>query len=206
MDGTLVDSSEYHRRAWKNALAKVGYEMSDEDFARTFGLRNDAILRMLLGPATTDETIRQVETGKEEDYRRQVREQGLELLAGVRSWLDRLARDGWRQAIGSSAPAANLELVLDVTDTGRYFEVLITGADVTKGKPDPEVYFTAAARLGVPIERSVVVEDAPEAVAGAVRAGLRTVAVGAGWSVAGVSIGVRRMDELADDAFERLVP
>ncbi len=195
MDGTLVDSSEYHKRAWKNALAGVGYDLSDDDFARTFGLRNDAILRLLLGTDTTDDTIRQVETGKEQDYRRQVRDQGLELLPGVRSWLDRLAGDGWRQAIGTSAPSANLELILDVTDTRRYFEVLITATDVKKGKPDPEVYFTAASRLAVPIDRCVVVEDAPSAVEGALKAGLHT-----------IDVGNRRMTDLPVDIFEKLVP
>jgi len=79
VDGPLVDSSEYHWLAWKAALADAGYDFTRDDFARTFGLRNDSILRMLLSSAVSDETIRQVETAKEEDYRRYVREQGLEL-------------------------------------------------------------------------------------------------------------------------------
>lgn len=180
--------------------------MSDDDFARTFGLRNDAILRMLLGPDVTAETVREVETGKEEDYRRQVRDLGLELLPGVRFWLDRLATGGWRQAVGSSAPRANLDLVLDVTDTRRYFAEVMAGADVHRGKPDPEVYLTAASRLDVPIGRCVVVEDAPEAVAGSVKAGIKTIGVGAGYQVPGISLGAQRMDGLPSDAFDRLVP
>src|SRR5579864_9429975 len=90
VDGTLFDSSEYHRQAWMRALADAGYDMTDADFERTFGLRNDSIMRMLLGPDVTAETIRSVETAKEEDYRRQVRECGIRLLPGVGYWLDKL--------------------------------------------------------------------------------------------------------------------
>ena len=204
MDGTLVDSSEYHRLAWKAALAAEGYDMTRDDFDRTFGLRNDSILRMLLGQDVTAETISHVETAKEEDYRRQVREQGLELLPGVAAWLERLAGDGWRQAVGSSAPRANLDLVLEVTDTLRWFEVVIAGPDVRKGKPDPEVYFAAADRLGVDIRRCVVIEDAPEAIRGSVGAGIKTVGVrnlGHGADVEAASL-----DQLPRDAFDRLAP
>jgi HAD superfamily hydrolase (TIGR01509 family) len=204
MDGTLVDSSEYHRLAWKAALAAEGYDMTDEDFDRTFGLRNDSILRMLLGEDVTAETIRRVETAKEEDYRRQVREQGLELLPGVAVWLERLAGDGWRQAVGSSAPRANLDLVLEVTDTRRWFEVVVAGPDVRNGKPDPEVYFAAADRLGVDIGRCVVIEDAPEAIRGSVQAGIKTIGVrNLGH---GADVEVASLDQLPLDAFDRLAP
>ena len=204
MDGTLVDSSEYHRLAWKAALAAEGYDMTDEDFDRTFGLRNDSILRMLLGQDVTAETISRVETAKEADYRRQVREQGLELLPGVAAWLERLAEEGWRQAVGSSAPRANLDLVLEVTDTLRWFEVVIAGPDVRNGKPDPEVYFAAASRLGVDIGRCVVIEDAPEAIRGSVQAGIKTVGVrNLGH---GADVEVASLDQLPRDAFERLAP
>ena len=205
MDGTLVDSSDYHRLAWKEALATVGYDMTDADFARTFGLRNDSILRLLLGEDVTAETIRQVETGKEAEYRRRVREDGLELLPGVARWLEHLRRDGWRQAVGSSAPKQNVDLVLDATGTARYFDVVITGGDVSKGKPDPEVYFAAAVRLGVPIDRCVVIEDAPSAIQGALSAGIRTVAVLHRVESHGADLEVDDLDQLPDDAFDRLL-
>jgi HAD superfamily hydrolase (TIGR01509 family) len=162
-------------------------------------------MRLLLGPEVTDGTIHRVETAKEADYREQVRAQGIELLPGVAHWLEKLRADGWRQAIGSSAPKANLDLVLEVTNTARYFDVVISGADVAKGKPDPAVYFAAAAKLGVDIERCVVVEDAPEAVHGAVRAGIKTVAVRSPGGL-GADLEVAGLADLPDDAFDRLVP
>jgi len=82
---------------------------------------------------------------------------------------------------------------------------VITGADVRNGKPDPEVYFSAAERMGVPIERCVVVEDAPEAVRGSLQAGIKTVAVGSD-GTRGANLEVASLDELPADAFDQLVP
>ncbi len=161
-------------------------------------------MRMLLGPQVSPQTIEQVARRKEEDYRQQVRAGGLELLRGVADWLDRLRAGGWRQAIGSSAPPENLELVLEVTHTRPYFERVISGADVARGKPDPEVFLAAATSLQVPPERCVVVEDAPDAVEGARSARFRT--VGVRRASASAEIGVDSLDELSEDAFDRLVP
>lgn len=205
VDGTMVDSSEYHWQAWRRALAAEGYELSRAEFTRTFGLRNDSILRMLLGADVTPETIRRIEAGKEEDYRRQVRERGIELLPGVARWLERLRADGWRQAVGSSAPQANLDLVLDATHTRKYFDVVVTGGDVAKGKPDPEVFVTAADRLGVEPARCVVVEDAPDAIAGARSAGMWTVGVLGDRQGLGADVESAWLDELPASTFDDLV-
>ena len=88
-----------------------------------------------------------------------------------------------------------------MTGTRHFFDAIVSSADVVKGKPDPEVYFAAAARLGVPIRRCVVVEDAPEAIRGSMQAGISTVALGHGGNVS-----VASLDELAPDAFDGLVP
>ncbi|HVA23466.1 MAG TPA: hypothetical protein VMW62_03660 [Chloroflexota bacterium] len=93
---------------------------------------------MLLDEDVTDPTIRRVETAKEEDYRRRVRQQGLELLPGVSSWIAR------------PAPAVNVDLVLDVTGTRAYFDAVVTGGDVAKGKPNRRCNFAAGGQAWRP--------------------------------------------------------
>jgi len=111
----------------------------------------------------------------------------------VSKWLELLARDGRRQAVGSSAPKANVDLVLDVTRTLSCFQVIITGGDMVKGKPDPEVYFAAA----------VVVEDAPEAIRASVKAGIKTVGVLRGGALSqGADVEVASLEQLSAGAFE----
>lgn len=202
MDGTLVDSRAYHWRSWQEALAAAGTPVSERQFLETFGRRNDAILALWLGPAATPERIRRVADAKEAAYCRIVEREGLAPLPGVARWVRRLHAAGWRQAVASSAPRLNVEVVLRVVGLGPYFEALVAADDVRHGKPDPEVFLVAAGRLGVTAGRSIVVEDAAHGIEAAHRAGMRAVSVGA---LAGGDLVVGSLDELGDDAFERLL-
>ncbi len=203
LDGTLVDSQAYHWRSWQDALAAEGVSVSEARFRATFGQRNDLILREWLGPDATPERLARVGEAKERDYRRLVAEGGLAPLPGAAEWLARLRAAGWLQAVASSAPRLNVEVVLRALGLGRWFGARVTAEDVRHGKPAPDVFLAAAARLGVPPARCVVVEDAAAGLEAARRAGMRSVAVG---GVAGGDVTVRSLAELPPDAFDRLIP
>ncbi|VTU02711.1 had family hydrolase : Beta-phosphoglucomutase family hydrolase OS=Ktedonobacter racemifer DSM 44963 GN=Krac_10748 PE=4 SV=1: HAD_2 [Gemmataceae bacterium] len=177
VDGTLVDTAEQHFSAWSRLAAGLNFPFTRADFAATFGMRNPEILRQLFDPGATDERCRELGERKEDLYRASVREEGTKLLPGVAALLSGLAARGCPQAVGSSAPLGNLDLLLGVTDTRRYFGAVVSGDDVSRGKPDPEVFLTAAARLGVSPERCVVFEDAVAGVEAARAGGMRCVAV-----------------------------
>ena len=201
MDGTLVDSRALHWRSWQEALAAAGVAVTEAQFLSTFGQRNDRILQRWLGERATPARIREVGDAKEVAYRRMVEEEGLAPLPGAAEWVRRLDAAGWRQAIASSAPRLNVEVVLRVIGLERVFGALVAAEDVRHGKPDPEVFLTAAERLGVPPGRCVVVEDAEHGIEAARRGGMRTVGVG---GVRG-DVTVGSLAELAGDAFERLI-
>lgn len=177
VDGTLVDTAEQHFRAWVAFAAEIGRPFTRADFAATFGLRNPEIVRTLFDPEADDARCAEWGERKEQLYRASVRAGGVELLPGVAGLLAGFAAAGWKQAVGSSAPLGNLELLLGVTDTLRYFGAVVTGDDVRRGKPDPEVFLTGAERLGVEPGRCVVFEDAVAGVAAARAGGMRCVAV-----------------------------
>jgi beta-phosphoglucomutase len=202
MDGTLVDSRDLHWRSWREALAAESVAVTEAQFVATFGLRNDAILRGWLGAGATPDRIARIAEAKESAYRRLVLAQGLAPLPGVAQWLRRLGEGGWRQAVASSAPRLNVEVVLRALGLERLFGALATAEDVAAGKPAPDVFLAAAARLGVPRERCVVVEDAEAGIEAARRAGMRSVGVG----VRGADLAVSSLAGLAPDAFDRLVP
>jgi beta-phosphoglucomutase len=204
MDGTLIDSAAYHFQAWREALALEGYELTHENFAAYFGRRNDDIIRAYLGPDTAAATIARVGGEKETRYRAAVRRNGIALLPGVDRWLKRLAATGWKQAIASSAPRLNLDVVLEVTGTGPCFDAIASAEDVTVSKPDPAVFLCAAQRLGVPPRRCVVVEDAPAGIEGARRAGMRAVGI-CGLHSLQADQAVRSLEELPDEAFDSLL-
>ena len=107
VDGTLIDSREYHWLSWQAALAAEDFAVTPEQFADSFGRRNDEILRGYF-PSYSREDIARVGEAKEVAYRGLVRARGIGLLPGVRRWLERLRAEGWRQAVASSAPRATL--------------------------------------------------------------------------------------------------
>ena len=149
LDGTLVDSAEYHWLAWREALTAAGHTFDRDFLVATFGQRNDRILRTMLGPDATDAEIQRIADDKEARYRALVRKRGIELLPGAELWLKRLRASGWRQALATSAPRANVATMVEVLGLAEYFGAVVAAEDVQRGKPDPQVFLLAAERVGV---------------------------------------------------------
>lgn len=204
VDGTLIDSREYHWLSWQGALAEEGFNITPEQFADSFGRRNDEILRGYF-PSYSAQDIERVGEAKEVVYRRLVRERGIDLLPGVRLWLDRLRHKGWQQAVASSAPRANLEVIIEVLGLSDYFAAVASAEDVTEGKPDPQVFLKAAAKLGVEPASCVVVEDAPAGTEAARRAGMRSIGVLSSHGELKADIVARTLEELPGTAFDDLL-
>jgi beta-phosphoglucomutase len=204
LDGTLADSSEFHWQAWREAMAAAGVPIMREQFLASFGQRNDAILSRWLGASATPERIRQIGDAKEARYRELIAAAGLQPLPGAAEWVRRLHAEGWRQAIASSAPRLNVETMVAVLGFGDYIDAVVGAEDVQRGKPDPEVFLTAAERIGVPANRCIVVEDAAAGIEAARRGGMRSIGVGAA-STLPADLRARTLDELPVDAFERLL-
>ena len=204
MDGTLVDSEEYHWLSWRDTMAAEGIPITRDQFLATFGQRNDAILPRWLGADATPDRIQRVGDAKEELYRRLVREGGLAPLPGAADWVRRLQAEDWRQAIASSAPRANVDVVLEVIGLADCFDVLVSAEDVTAGKPDPQVFLKAASKLAMPPSQCVVVEDAAAGVEAARRAGMRSIGVNRKAPL-NADIAVSSLAELAPDVFAKLL-
>ncbi len=176
MDGTLVDTAELHFAAWAELMRGLDRPFTRADFAATFGLRNPEIIHHLFGDQYGEKEIAELGDRKEEVYRAAAG-RGVELLPGVRSLLEGLQAAGFKQAVGSSAPRANLDLILRLTDTRRFFGAVVAMEDTQRGKPDPQVFLVGAERLGVTPPRCLVVEDAVAGVQAAKAGGMKCVAV-----------------------------
>jgi len=204
LDGTLVDSEEYHWISWRDTMAEEAAPVTRAQFLETFGLRNDEILPAWLGPGATAERIQRVSDAKEVLYRELVRSGDLRPLPGAAEWVHRLGEQGWRQAIASSAPRENVDVVLEALGLARRFDAVVSAEDVTAGKPDPQVFLKAAQRLGIAPARCVVVEDSAAGVEGARRAGMRSIGVSRNGRLA-ADLGVRSLADLQASAFAELV-
>ncbi|OLB84254.1 MAG: hypothetical protein AUI12_14095 [Acidobacteria bacterium 13_2_20CM_2_57_6] len=205
MDGTLIDSEEFHWISWRDTLANEGIAITHEQFLSSFGQRNDSILPRWLGTAATPERIERIANAKEELYRQLLRRGGISPLPGVAHWVHRLHKEGWLQAIASAAPRANIEAVLETLSATHIFQGIVSAEDVHRGKPDPEVYLTAAARVGVSPDRCIVVEDAVAGVQGARSAGMSSIGVSHNGAHLPADVVVESLELLEPDAFEMLL-
>ena len=126
-------------------------------------------------------------------------------LPGVAQWVHRLHEEGWLQAIASSAPRPNIDVVLDALGAARFFQGIVSAEDVHRGKPDPEVYLSAALRVGVSPARCIVVEDAAAGIQGARAAGMRSIGAEHNGKRLAADVAVKSLDLLKADAFEKLL-
>ncbi len=205
LDGTLVDSEEYHWQSWRDTMAGEGVALTFDQFRATFGWRNDAILRHWMGDGFDPVRAERIGDAKEELYRDLVRRGRLDPLPGAADWVRRLHVEGWAQAVASSAPRLNVQVVMEAIGLAGQFEATASAEDVQNGKPDPAVFLLAASRLAVPPSRSIVVEDAAAGIEGARRAGMRSIAVRRDGERLPADIVVHSLADLPPDAFTGLV-
>ena len=205
MDGTLIDSEEFHWIAWREAMANEGIAITREQFLSSFGQRNDAIIPQWLGTKPTPERIGKIARAKEELYRDLVRSDGISPLPGVANWIHRLHKEGWLQAIASAAPRANIDAVLEALSATHIFQGIVSADDVHRGKPDPEVFLIAASCVGVSPDCCIVVEDAVAGVQGARSAGMKSIGVNRNGKQLPADIVVQSLDLLDSDAFDTLL-
>jgi len=206
MDGVLVDTGEFHFQAWSQILPEYGLSMSREFFRSTFGMNNAGLLSVLLERTPDLEFVTKVSDHKEHVFRQAVRGHA-QPLPGVRDWLEHLMLAGARQAIASSAPPANIDILVDALDLRSYFDAIVSGYNMP-GKPDPSVFLKAAHRVDVVPEQCIVVEDAIAGVEAAKRAGMRCIAVtttNPAQALSKADVVVDRLDELPESTFKRLL-
>ncbi len=207
MDGVLVDTGEPHYQSWVEALAKRNVSLTYQKFSATFGMNNTSILKLWLGADTPQSEIDRVGDEKESIFRQLVVAEGIQPLPGVRTLLEGLQRAGFRQAVASSAPQANIDVLLETTRLRPFFDAVVSAARLP-GKPDPAVYLEAARRLGVDPASCVVVEDAVAGVEGAHRAGMRCIAVtttNSAANLAAAELVVDSLEKVSTETFARLL-
>jgi beta-phosphoglucomutase len=173
-DGVLVDSFSFHEQAWLELERRTHLGFTSEFIHSTFGMTNPSIFRRLLGEQLSDDEVKRYSDLKEECYRDVARGR-ICLLDGMRALLDALTDRGVKLAIGSSGPLANLELSVNECGLEGRFATIASLEDITRGKPDPQVFLIAAARSKALPAHSVVFEDATVGIQAAKAAGMYAV-------------------------------
>ena len=176
-DGVIVDSSAQHEESWERLAEAEGRSLFEGHFKLGFGKKNAFIIPNILKWTEDAAEIERLGDRKEAFYREIVEETGLEPLPGVKAFLDELRKAGCPSCVASSTPRENIEAVLKVIGLEGYFERIVAAADVSHGKPHPEVFLKAAEKIQMPPERCVVFEDSFSGIEAGQAAGAKVVAL-----------------------------
>jgi beta-phosphoglucomutase len=174
MDGVLLDSNAAHRDAWTAYARRFGVETTEEMIERMYGRRNDQIVRDFFGPDLDELEVTRRGAEKEELYREMIGSRLEDMLVpGLRLFLERY-QDA-PLALASNAEPKNVAFLLDRTGLRRFFQVVVDGHQVSRPKPDPEIYLRAAQWLEVLPKNAIVFEDSPSGAEAARAAGMRVI-------------------------------
>lgn len=177
MDGVIVANTDFHVKAWIDFAARHNRPLTLPQYFENINGRTstDAMAYAFGRPVLTDELDRLTEE-KEAVYR-ELYAPHLQPTPGFIDFLSALKAAGVRLAVGTSAPESNVVFTLDGLGIRPYFDAIVDASMIQRGKPNPEIYLTAAARVGVPPNRCVVFEDAFAGIQAGVGAGMAVVAV-----------------------------
>jgi beta-phosphoglucomutase family hydrolase len=177
MDGTIVDNMAVHIQTWRGMLSGMGIDITAEEFLRRAnGRTNVEIMRMLIEENLTDDEVQVLADRKEAHYRQLYGPQ-MKAVKGFGELVQQAKGLGIRLALATSAPRENIDFVLDGLAIRGDFDTVVGADNIEKSKPDPEIFLTAAQRLGVTPAECVVFEDSYAGLEAARRAGMAVIAL-----------------------------
>lgn len=176
MDGVIANTAPFHFEAWRDTFRQRHVEFTEENFKHSFGLRNDSIIRKILGNEVSAEDIEAIARDKEANFRHRL-PRHLSPLPGVTQLLKALKEAGFKMALASSAPKENLDLLTRNLGIDDYFDTIVSDKEVNEGKPSPQLFLLAAEKLKVLPHNCIVIEDAIAGVEAAKAARMKCIAV-----------------------------
>lgn len=198
LDGVLVDTAKYHYLAWKQLADRLNIPFTKEDNEQLKGVSRVKSLEILLSLGSknyTENERKQFMDQKNETYVRYISHMDeSEILPGVVELLNQLKRKKIKIALGSASK--NSELILKNTKLQDYFDVIVNGNDVSKAKPDPEVFLLGAKKIGIPANQCMVFEDAKAGIEAAKQAGMLAIGVGTQENLPNADILVKNLEEI----------
>ncbi len=175
LDGVIIDSANEHRQAWQRLAREEGVSFTDADFWATFGKRNDDIIPLFWGALSTERL--QALADRKEAYFRELIRKTAAPLPGAIELMHKLHEAGFHQALASSTPIENIQLISEVLGLQRYLSAFVSGETVERGKPAPDIFLKAASELDMHPTQCLVIEDAVAGVQAAHAAGMPCIAV-----------------------------
>jgi HAD superfamily hydrolase (TIGR01509 family) len=177
MDGVICHTNPYHSLAFKSFFGKRNLFPSEEQFAQhMYGKSNSYILKHFLGREVVGQEFLDLEFEKESLFR-EIYAGHIETIPHFLTFLEALKEAGFKTGVATSAPRANLDLIMGQLGFQKDMESIMASENVSQHKPHPEVYLKSAQNLGVSPQNCLVFEDSFSGVSAGLNAGMRVVGV-----------------------------
>tara|TARA_B100000035_G_scaffold57932_1_gene46198 strand:- start:21840 stop:22505 length:666 start_codon:yes stop_codon:yes gene_type:complete len=176
-DGVVIDSAVLHEKSWEILAKEINQMLPSDHFEKGFGKRNETIIGSMLGWSDDKLEIIKLGNRKEEIYRELGVKEGIPLIAGSRNFITRLHRHSIPLVVGTSTERKNIELAIEQNKLIGFFAGAVCSEDVSRGKPDPEVFLKAAQLINKDPQICIVFEDSTHGIEAAVHAGMIPVGI-----------------------------
>jgi beta-phosphoglucomutase len=170
MDGVVIDNTPLHQSVWREFAQLHGLNPSEDEIRAANGRRASDVVLSLFGSIAHEQVV-ELAAARGALYRQYLKSVDIQPVFGVKLFLEKLGALGVPRILATSARPDNVTLVLSRLKLLSYFEDIVSASDVCNGKPDPEVYLTAARRAAVAPETCLVIEDSLPGIKAAKAAG-----------------------------------
>jgi len=182
MDGVLVDSNPFHLRKWIDLFQAHGVPFDERELPRiVLGPPNEVTFPLYLGEGLTREQMRELSEELEENFRRAIGPHA-RAFPGVQRFVEACHAEGITMAVASAAIGKNVHFLISALGLRHYFREMMTGDEVSRPKPDPEIYLKTAQKLKVSPAACAVFEDSFVGIEAAKCAGMKCVAIASTFS------------------------
>ena len=175
MDGVIIDSEPLHFESDRMVMREFGVELTDEDLNRFVGVANPQMWAELKDKYSINITIEELLERQHASKLKLLEERELETISGIDELISDLQKKGIAIALASSSSREFIELVLKKLGITECFQVIVSGDEVEKGKPEPDIFLKAAELLKVSPENCIVLEDSQHGVNAAKNAGMKCI-------------------------------
>ena len=176
MDGTLVDNMPFHKIAWLRFLSNHKINLTPEEFDEQNYGNIDEIVRRFFGEDMSDDKIKILGQEKEKAYRDLYRNHVKE-INGLTDFLHKLSDLDIKAAIATMGDTPNIDFILDELGIRPYFHSITGGHEVSRGKPDAEIFELSLKKLNLKNHECIVIEDSIGGVLSAIQAGIDVIGI-----------------------------
>ena len=178
VDGTLVDSLPYHHESWRIFFKNNNLEENDfnEILKEYKGGGTLELMTSVFGDMYTKDELKTMTDDKEIIFR-DIYKSKIYPIEGLKKFLDNLKENNILLSIGSNAIRKNVLMTIEELSITNYFSYIICGDEVSKGKPDPEMYIKTLSNLNIRKDECVIFEDSIEGVTAAKNADIKAIGV-----------------------------